>query len=336
MKHRIISGILVIVLAFTFVFSLVGCSSEKAITVEDGNTRTKINAKVGTTVAQALEEADLSLKEKDETEPDRDTEITDDLSEIKIKRYAKVTIVYDGKKTEVELVGGTVSDAIKKSNLKLSDKNKLDKELSAYLEDGMVIKVLSAAVVSLTADGKTEEYKTDAKTVKDFLDENEVKLGKDDIISPKTTEPVTDGMKIVIKRVTYKEVVEKEVIKFEKKEEKSAEIPKGNSKLTTKGVNGEKEVTYRVKYIDGKEDSKEKVSEKVTKKAVDQVVTKGTGPSTAGGSSSSSQVSDDNYDYDDDYDYDYDSDDSGSGSGTSSQQPATEMKIDEATIGDVE
>jgi uncharacterized protein YabE (DUF348 family) len=44
----------------------------------------------------------------------------------------------------------------------------------------------------------------------------------------------------------------------------------------TAGVEGEKEVTYQVTYVDGKEESRKAVSEKVIKEPVDRVVTQGT------------------------------------------------------------
>ena len=42
------------------------------------------------------------------------------------------------------------------------------------------------------------------------------------------------------------------------------------------GENGEKEVTYRVTYVDGKEESREEISSKVVKEPVDRIVRSGT------------------------------------------------------------
>ena len=55
----------------------------------------------------------------------------------------------------------------------------------------------------------------------------------------------------------------------------------GESEVEQKGVNGEKEVVYSVKYVDGKEESREKKSEKVTKQPVNEVVTYGTKTETS-------------------------------------------------------
>ena len=50
----------------------------------------------------------------------------------------------------------------------------------------------------------------------------------------------------------------------------------GESEVTRKGEKGEKEVTYKVKYVDGKEDSREVIKEEVTKEPVDEIITYGT------------------------------------------------------------
>ncbi len=63
-------------------------------------------------------------------------------------------------------------------------------------------------------------------------------------------------MKIVVKRVEYKEETKKESIDCESKEEYSDSMNEGESEVTRKGEKGEKEVTYKVKYVDGKEESR--------------------------------------------------------------------------------
>ena len=330
MSTKVLKSALAITIILSVLMFLCACSNnEITLSVKDRNTRKKVDARIGMKISEVLDKAEIKLGEKDETDPALDSQVTSTLKEVTINRYAKVTIDYLGKKIDVEMLGGTVSDAIHKANLKLTDKNKLDKDLNTFLEDGMTIKVTADAGVYLTVDGETKEHKTGTKTVKEFLEEVNVKLGKDDIVEPKLEEKIKDGIKITVKRVVFKEEKKKETIKFAKKEKTSDSLPKGNSELTTKGVNGEKEVTYKVKYIDGKEDSREKISEKVTKKAVDQVVTKGTGPSTGGVVS--------NYvDDDDDYDYDYNYDNNDNTPASKAEPQTAAPKIDEGAVGDVD
>ena len=83
-------------------------------------------------------------------------------------------------------------------------------------------------------------------------------------------------MKIVVKRVEFKEEKKTEAIDFESKKEYSDSLSEGESKVTQQGEKGEKEVVYNVKYVDGKEESREKKSEKTTKNPVDEITTYGT------------------------------------------------------------
>lgn len=53
-------------------------------------------------------------------------------------------------------------------------------------------------------------------------------------------------------------------------------LAKGKTKVMVAGKNGEKVITYKVTYVDGKEISRKKVSEKVTRKSITKVVSVGT------------------------------------------------------------
>jgi 3D (Asp-Asp-Asp) domain-containing protein len=127
----------------------------------------------------------------------------------------------------------------------------------------------------LTADRKDYTFPflvEDNATVADLLERAGVTVSKDDYINkgytPET--PLFEDIYVEIGRVEYKEVVEKVSIPF-----KTIEMPMIYSiwagkkvKDNEKGENGVKEITYRIKYVDGVEVSSSKISEKVTKKPV--------------------------------------------------------------------
>ena len=286
MKKTGIIQLFCVALAICMILCGLTACSGKAITltVKDMGESSSIEATVGSTVAKALEGAKITLGEKDETEPAKDSKITEDLKEITIKRYAKVTIVYGDEKKEVELTGGTVADAVKAAAFKTDDSVTPDVPATDYLKDGMTINLVKGMKVELTVDGKTTEVATKAATVKDFLTEQKVTLGKNDEVSEKLDEQIKDGMKIVVKRVEYKEEKKTEEVDFKTEEKYSDSMTSGTSEVTQEGIKGEKEVTYKVKYVDGKEDSREVTDEKVTKEPVNKIVTYG---SASGGSDNS-------------------------------------------------
>ena len=78
-----------------------------------------------------------------------------------------------------------------------------------------------------------------------------------------------------------KEETKTEEVPFDVQEAYSDQMATGESVVTQEGQNGEKEVTYEVTYVDGKEVKREVLDETVTKEPVAQIVTYGTAQATA-------------------------------------------------------
>lgn len=283
MNRRIMTVIgavtLVIVICGTML-CMTGCGKDVKIEINDAGVITEADANTNMTVKEILDNAGISLGEKDETEPKSDEKLGEK-TEIIVKRYAKVTVKKGDKEKTVELVGGTVENAVKKAGFTLDDNTMCDVNESSYLKDKMVITLTNSVAINLQADGKTEKCKTFAKTVKDLLEEQKITLGKNDTVSPKLDNKIVDGMEVTVKRVEYKNKKVKEIISFDTVEQQSSSLDFGVTKVTQEGVNGEKEVTYKVKYIDGKEVSKKVISEKVIKEPVNKIVTVGTANQSA-------------------------------------------------------
>lgn len=292
MKVKNISKLICLILAVCMALSVLTACGAKAmtVTVKDMDTSTEIETTTGVTIAEALETAKITLAEKDETEPAKDTKLTEDVKEITVKRYAEVTVVSGDEKKQVALVGGTVEDAVKEAGFTITDEIKPDAPLTDYLKSGMTITLVKGVKVELTVDGKTAEITTFMTTVEAFLKEQNVTLGDDDTVSEKLDAKITDGMKITVSRVTYKEETSTEKVDYETEEKYSDSMDQGTSEVTQQGAEGEKTVTYKVKYVDGKEDSREKLSEEITKQPVTKIVTYGS--RSTGGSGSGDSGSD--------------------------------------------
>ena len=266
------------IMALLFAAMLLFCACSKDVTVnviDSGETRT-IQTKTDTTVEKALEDAGISVATNDEVSPALDSKITEKTNEIVIKRYAKVTVAKGNESKEIELVNGTVQDAVDKSCFDVGDGDELDHDAKDYLTDGMTIKILHEVSVTLKSDGETKDVKTKAMTVKDFLDDQGITLNEDDEVSENLNSLLRDDMEIIVKRIEYKTETKTESIDYETVEKTDDSMYEGESKTEQEGAMGEKEVTYKVKYVDGEKDSEEKISEKVTKEPTDKIVTYGT------------------------------------------------------------
>ena len=262
-----------LIFAIALLLLAAGCGGTKTVTVsDDGVESTAVEVKANATVQQILQEAQITLGEKDEVSPAL-TEKPQDGATVEVKRYAQVNIVTDGFTKTVELVGGTVADALNEAGIGVAADESLNVDLNAKLStlngDIVIAKMLT---VKLTADGETEEYASPVVTVEEFLDAQGVEYKETDRLTPAADEKLAQGTEIVLQRVEEKTETVKEEIPFETAKETDATLEKGKTKTRQEGVNGEKEVTYKITLVDGKEESREVVEEKVLKEAVNAVI----------------------------------------------------------------
>lgn len=266
-------------LVFAAAVMITGCGGRKVeVSIQDMYTQTLLTAPEGATVQEVLKEAEIDVEEGDEISPSLDTKVTMDNEEISISRHAKAQVAVGDKITDVEITGGKVWEALEQSQVTLGEHDIIDHELEAYVTDGMTISVIHRLAVSITADGETKDYLTEAETVEELLDSEGVALGKRDRVKPKLSKKLKEGMKVVVKRVDVKKVTETESVAYQTQTKKSNNMTVGTSKVTRQGVNGEKKVTYQVTYVDGKEDSRKAVKEEIIKEPVDKIITQGTKP----------------------------------------------------------
>lgn len=196
----------------------------------------------------------------------------------------EVSVKNNGVIKKIVVSGGTVAGALKQAGVKLGENQISVPSASTEIKSDTDIVILNAKKVSLTADGKTQNVLLPYGKVGESIILAGIRLSQDDILSVDRNTKVDDISELSIKRVIYKNVSVTEAVPFESKKENSDEIDLGDSKLKTKGVDGEKLVTKRVKYIDGEKDDEKVISEKITKKPVDEVTLVGTkGAASAGG-----------------------------------------------------
>ncbi len=259
---------------------LPGCGSKHIIpTIQvkifDCYTETRLAAQEGMTVGQALAEAEISLQEGGEVTPPADARITEEGTEISIGRR-RVTVDEGGKGKEFMLNGKKVKEAIAAAGIEVGKHDEVNQKLEAYLTDGMEIQVRHRYAVEINVDGRKIECLTEADTVRGMLEEQEIHLDEKDTISPSLETKLHNGTKVAIHRVHMEQATEHEPIPFETEIEYTASMYQGESACRRQGQEGEKELTYKVTYVDGKEESRELVGESVTREPVNEIIAKGT------------------------------------------------------------
>ena len=244
----------------------------KTVTVTDGDQVVTINT-INPQTDVILEKTGISLNENDKLI--RTESESSDIS-ISILRAFNVDVV-DGKtKKTLTFNDGTVADAIKAAGLTLSKNDSVSFSRETSLEPDMEIKIARFYTVNVNVKGNKITKEVPAGTVANALEYLDIKLDKHDVVSVDINKEVTENMDIVINSVTYKDVKTTESIAYSTKYQNSDDMYIGETSTIQAGVNGERTIVTREKYINGKLDSSSQISNEITKQPVDEIIAQGT------------------------------------------------------------
>ncbi len=205
-----------------------------------------------------------------------------------IVRAFEVKVDYRGQVITVECTEGTVADAIKKAGITLTGAEEITPPADTPLTPSMEIKLSAHCGATVTIGGETEIYNVTSGTVEDLLRDLGVEITEEDVVYPSLSDVIYDGIEIVVQRVEYKEETVVESIDYGYVSKETSDMLTGTSKITQYGIEGEKTVVSRNKYVNGELAESVVISEEVTREPVDQIKLIGTGvPKTQSNSSSS-------------------------------------------------
>ena len=118
---------------------------------------------------------------------------------------------------------------------------------------------------------------TDA-TVGQLLADQHIQIGGQDSVNPGLNDQITGDMKISISRTGTQVVTITQSIPFQIQQIQDSTMQAGTQQITTPGVNGSEQVTYRITQVNGKETNRVQLQANVTLQPVTQVVRVGTQP----------------------------------------------------------
>lgn len=196
---------------------------------------------------------------------------------IVIDRYNDIYIKKDDDVRLYSVYANNIKDALNELNITVADDEyQLNCNYDDYIEKGMVIEFQKLYSVEIHADGNSVKCKTVSATISDVLKKQNIVIEKDDYTEPSLDKIISKDMDITVHRVEYKTETKTESIKYSTTKKEDSTLNKGKTKVETEGVNGEEEVTYLVKYVDGTKKSSEIQSRKTTKAPVNKVLIVGT------------------------------------------------------------
>ena len=259
----------------------------------DGNSRA-IRAAAGDSVADVLAANQVAVAQSDYVSPAPAT-ILGEGESIVVAHAVTLTATIDGKTKTLVTTASTLGSALIMAGID-PDGAKLSLPPQTPVTPGMAtVTVQTMKMVTVKADGKTLYTRTTAGTVADVLAGSNVKLSDLDRVTPDPVTVVADGLAITVQRVVVTQETGTGDVPYATKNVDTPSLPKGTTKVTTKGVAGKADVVWNVVMVDGVEESRTVASQTVTTPPVDEVVQVGTGipvipPAPAGASGSPQDI----------------------------------------------
>lgn len=273
-SHKVVTAVIAFVLAIIIFASTAFAQMVSNYTVEikvDNNTYTITTNE--TEPIEILSQANVTLKDTDKL--DISSFNAGKGGVIKVDRLNNINVEFNGVINTYSVYGDTVKEALDEIGFN-TEKVTLSCSLNDIVTDGMEIKYISSKTTTLKVDGEIYKVPVVDGTVSTLLDVANVTLDGDDYTTPSVNKQITKKTKVTVNRVTYKEVTKKESVKYGTIEKENDDVYEGIETVVKKGKKGKANVTYQVKYVNGKKKTKKVIDKDVITKAKSEVVKVGT------------------------------------------------------------
>ncbi|MFW0773685.1 transglycosylase family protein [Paenarthrobacter nitroguajacolicus] len=229
----------------------------------------------GGTVDQVVKAAKVELKDADRVSPALDARVENG-SVVNVNLAKAVSIELDGARKTVNTTAPDVAGLV--SELGVASSSEISQPKEASLEvTGSFVSISTPKTISVVADGKDTSTTTTADDVATVLKDTGITLGANDRISQPGNAPVVQDMVIKVSRVDTSKTAEvTEEVPFESVKSDSAELFKGEEKVTQEGAAGSLVKTFKLVLVDGREASRTLASSSVATEPVTEKISVGT------------------------------------------------------------
>jgi uncharacterized protein YabE (DUF348 family) len=229
----------------------------------------------GGTVDEVVKAAKVELKDADRVSPALDARV-DNGSVVNINLAKAVSIELDGARKTVNTTAPDVAGLV--SELGVASSSQVSQPKEAALEvTGSFVSISTPKTISVVADGKSTSTTTTAADVATVLKDAGIAVGANDRLSQPGNAPIIQDMVIKVSRVdTSKTAEATEEVPFDSVKTESADLFKGEEKVTQEGVAGSLVKTFKLVLVDGREASRTLVSSNVATPPVAEKISVGT------------------------------------------------------------
>jgi uncharacterized protein YabE (DUF348 family) len=228
------------------------------------------------TVGEVLERARIKINEGDVVEPSADTEVVSDNFRVNVYRAVPVTIVDRGKKTFAYSAAKTPRSIVKQAGIEVYPEDRLGLvPVDNFLVEGSIgerVVIRRATAINLNLYGTQLNLRTQATTVRELLQEKNVKLSKGDTVQPALDTKLKANGQVFVLREGIKIEFAEEVIAMPRQIIEDAHLSFGTVVTRQQGSSGKRLVTYQV---DTKTGERKKIQEVTIVEAVPLVIARG-------------------------------------------------------------
>ena len=237
---------------------------------------------MGSTVGDVLAAQDISIGEHDAVAPALTEDVADG-TKISVRFGREFEVTVDGTPTTYWVKSTTVAGALDEIGQGFDAAELSVSRSSSIGRAGLGLEVVTVKEFRVRVGSKKGKPRSAAAvTVREALADLGVKVDSDDKVKPALDSLVNDGDRVVVTKIRIKKKkVKKEKIPFKTIQAKDPDMFKGETIVDREGVVGLRNVTYELKYRNGKFKKRVVVKANVKRKSVAARVRVGTKEVTA-------------------------------------------------------
>jgi len=268
-------------LVAAIVIALIGTAAayatlSRTVTVSVDGKQSQVRT-FGDNVGEVLASKGIEPGSHDSVVPGVDAPVTDG-SRIAVRLGRPLALSIDGEKRTVWTTATKVSSALEQVGVRFGGAALSVSRSASIDRSGMALALTTPKKVALkVADKKVEKHNVPATTVGDLLSEVDAGVDRNDIVRPSRSAELTDGTRVVVTKIgTRTKRVPRETIPASVTEQKDDSMMEGDSKTVHEGSDGVRDVTYKLRFRNGKVVKRTIVKQKVLDQPVASIVKIGT------------------------------------------------------------
>lgn len=206
------------------------------------------------TVQDALAAAGVTVGSHDLVAPDLNSALSNN-SEIVLRRGRLLHLTVNGHARDVWVNAGSVDEALRQLGYGTNNLVSVSRSMR-LVKDATSLSISSPKRVTFRVDGKAVTVLSSGRTVRDAIGNAMIFLAPTDRVSAPVASAVKDNQVIRIARVRYRSAVSIVAVPYPTVDRPDATQYVGNRNVVASGKAGQKRLTFRLTYVDGKLTSK--------------------------------------------------------------------------------